>query len=338
MPELESVITGAIESAGLDIGDGGGDSNDVVQDAAPVDESPIETTEDDAPVVDAAADGDEGKPAGETPVEGAVVEGQQARRAGPIPFEKHKTILENARTQHEAEIAPLREQVSRLSSELETFQEERTAYGLADSNPDLFVKVMLEDPKIGALIRQTLGTVAPAAAAEKVEPKADVLNDDGTVGYSPEAMQRIIEQQAVTLQEKFNAMLQEKFGLVEPLVQEHQAGKAFEAARVKMSSVVEDARNTWPGFKDNESEIKAFLGAKGNERVTLEQAYRKVVMPKFQSTEDQIRAKVLKELEGREAAVQSVRTPQQRATRTEGGKRSTEDIIRASIADKGLSI
>lgn len=337
MPELESVISGAIESAGLEIGDGAGDSNDVVQDDAPVDESPVGDADGDAPAVDAAADGDEGKPAGETPVEGAVVEGQQGRKAGPIPFDKHKTILENARTQHEAEIAPLREQVSRLSSELETFQEERTAYGLADSNPDLFVKVMLEDPKIGALIRQTLGTAAPAAQ-EKVEPKADVLNDDGTVGYSPEAMQRIIEQQAVTLQEKFNAMLQEKFGLVEPLVQEHQAGKAFEAARVKMSSVVEDARNTWPGFKDNESEIKAFLGAKGNERVTLEQAYRKVVMPKFQSTEDQIRAKVLKELEGREAAVQSVRTPTPRAPRPEGGKRSTEDIIRQSIADKGLAI
>ena len=346
MPEgLESVISGAIESAGLEIGDSTVDPSDTASDDTPAVDAAADSG-DDALAGDAAADegtGD-GTPAADAAAE-SVAAADTGKPQGPIPFAQHKKILENART----ETTTLRTENESLKSQLQTYGEERAAYGLADSNPDLFAKVMLEDPKISAAIHKALGTPAAAGpAGEKdtpapaARPKPDRLLDDGSAGYSQEAMDALLaferDSLSSSLTEKFNKLVSEKFGLVEPLVQEHQAGKMFEAARVRMSGVVEDARNTWPGFKDHESEIKAWLAKPENGRATLEEAWRRVAVPKLQQSRDDQRVEILKELEGREAAVQSVNGPRARKAPDKTGPRTTEDVIKQSIANAGLSI
>lgn len=358
MPELESVISGAIASAGLDIGDATSAAGDVSAAAddsgGAADDTGTDDSGDETPAVEASGDeeaADEGAAAaGDTSAEGAVVEGQQGKKAGPIPFEKHKTILENTRkTARDEGRAEAQQEIQTLRSQVETYALERQAYGLADTNPELFAKVMLEDEKVGAAIRKALGSQAPAgqetpaaAGTKRERPKADRLLDDGAAGYSQETLDALLafERDELTAQltEKFNALVQEKFGAIEPLVSEHQAGKAFEAARVRMSSVVEDARTNWPGFKDHESEVKAFLMKPENARMSLEEGYRRVVVPKIQTDRDTMRAEILKELEGREAAVTSVTGPKTKAVADKKGPRSTEQIIRESIAAKGLSI
>jgi hypothetical protein len=130
------------------------------------------------------------------------------------------------------------------------------------------------------------------------------------------------------------AEVEKKFG---PIESEWQAHKRIESLRPVVNAQIEEAR-TWEGFGDNEAEIVQAL--KNDQRLSLEGAYRKVVLPKLKSAWEQektrlvpernkLREEILAEIKSapRSTAVPSVSS---KATPSSGPK-SLEDIITEQI-------
>ena len=94
----------------------------------------------------------------------------------------------------------------------------------------------------------------------------------------------------------------------------------------RIQRTIEEARR-WPQFNENEKEITTAL--RGNNRLSLEAAYRQIVLPKLGASRDQMRKDVLAEIQ---------KAPPTTATRTTAtkpmagpvGEQSIVDIVRAA--------
>ena len=92
---------------------------------------------------------------------------------------------------------------------------------------------------------------------------------------------------------------------------------------------IEEAK-TWPMFNENQDEIVAAL--KANPNLSLEGAYRQIVVPKIVADRSRIKQDVLREAQH---APTSTSVPNRAATKPvapTAGPRSLEDIIKESIA------
>jgi hypothetical protein len=124
-------------------------------------------------------------------------------------------------------------------------------------------------------------------------------------------------------------MFDERFGEVSPLVERHKAEQQWNAALAQQRPVLEKARKSWPKFVEHEKDIRAYINAPGNEQATLHDAYIAVVTPKMQSSEDAMRARILAELNGKQAA--ALKGPQPMARPESSGPRTTEDVVREAM-------
>ncbi len=100
----------------------------------------------------------------------------------------------------------------------------------------------------------------------------------------------------------------------------------------RQRGVLEDARSNWPGFKDHESLIRAEMFKPGNDRMTLDQAYRKVVVPTLAVNKDtlraQIRAEVLADINKARPVATRTATPD--VTVANAAAMTTEQLVRAA--------
>ncbi len=324
MEGLEAVISGAISEA---------ESSGSV---------PADTT----PVVETASEPDAAVEAGSTPevpvdsteaappAEAPAVPTPEKATPGPIPFVKHKQILENARTEAESKVRAEYEQKyawANVPDARETMQ----AFQLAETNKPMFARVILGDPEYRQILTEMLGGAqgAPQSGAQgasqapsdgKIEP--DFQTEDGRGFYSADALQKLLAQQQAQLQQSFD----QRFKQFEPIVQERQQREAFEAAKREHAPYVQNARDSWVGFKENESAIQAkFHENLFTKNYTLESAYREVMQPKWQADRDKMRQEILADLNKKPAA--AIKAPSGPAPVSRGG-RTLEDVIRESIA------
>jgi hypothetical protein len=99
-----------------------------------------------------------------------------------------------------------------------------------------------------------------------------------------------------------------------------QAKQQQAAASVK--AMIDDARQ-WPGFTEHESDILQTL--KSNPKISLDAAYRQVVMPKMQADRNKVREEVLAELKTRPTTTS---IPATTPVTPSNKPRSTSDIAR----------
>ena len=336
MADIEQVIANSIE--GLDSGDSdSGDFGDTGGDTS------VENT----PELSASEEGGEAvaeeteSPIAEAPAL-AEVEDALAKELGinpknknnRIPYHRVQAIIKKAEEKHAAQLA---EREAKLNSfqryESPEFQTALRGWEMLEKNPEQFLGALAQaDPRYAQLLRREEQAAKPQAQpqVDEGEIQPDVLLPDGSLGYSPQAVQRMAAQQARQVAMQVKQELEQAYGPMRNAYETHQQAQALRGqVEQKVASRLREAQ-TWPGFKEHEAEMAEAV-AKDPSITTVEQAYFKVVAPKLAANRDSIRKEVLAELNRKRHAAQGSVAPTSR-TPAASGPRDTEDIIRDAIA------
>ena len=273
------------------------------------------------------------------PVAEAVVEDALATELGlkpgsknnRIPYARVQKILEKQKAEAAKEIAAREERLAKLAKyDSPDFENALESWKIADQDPERFLNALADtDPRYAKLIRQAQAQQAQeqAQAAPQGSIEPDVLLPNGDLGYSPEAVQRMVDQRAQLAIQQMEAKFNEQFG---PMARDYKQAQMMQGAHAKASQRLSVAAQ-WPGFKENQAEIRAAFAADKN--LTLEQAYIKVVTPKMQTSRDEMRKQLIAEINQKPRGAAGAIGGAPRAAVSEG-PRDIEDIIRDSI--KGL--
>lgn len=193
---------------------------------------------------------------------------------GRIRVVDHQAVLTRTRRQHEAAVKELNTKLAGYEAE-ETQNRIRGAM-LAENRPDVFVKhVLMEDPrykqifdsmveeavaKRGAAPAPKTGEATPAASTAPVElPKPDALLPDGTLGYTAETQQKVIEYYLAKEREAHTAEMTKLREELKPVTSRAEAEKNLQAAFDRQKPILENARANWPEFTENQDAIKALM-------------------------------------------------------------------------------
>lgn len=277
-------------------------------------------------------------------------------KKGRIPVSRHQAVLTRERRQAEEKIKAL----EGLRSSADQFNSEPVQTALkvmkiAQDQPEVFVKQILMNhpsykPIFDALLKPAAqpGQAAPTVT-QTVEPPAerpapDVLLPDGTIGYSAKQTQALVEwlgAQERQSRTKERAELEQKLAALQdtlkPVQEAEAARREIGSAMQRMKTLLDDARKNWPAFAAHETAIREELKKPGNERQTLEQAYRAVVIPKLTTDraklEAELRQSILAELNKAKPVTRSGNTGAAVAVAEEDTESSspTEDIVRQSL-------
>jgi hypothetical protein len=325
--DTASIVAGAVEAS------------TTVADTEPIpgDETPeAVASEEPSPGAEASAD--------EPPAEGAVAEPPAPqKRRGPIPFDRHQAVLTKTRNEAKAAQEALQKRIDDLAKyEADDYQNRIRLMDLLEASPDKAVAILKQiDPerfgKLSWAEQQAAAAVAaetPAqGAAEKPQP--DALLPDGTLGYSAEGAQKLLEWRLEQERKGFDQRFEELKKQIAPISEERQAREAFAQSVQRMTPVLENARKNWRKFAENEPAIREYLA--NNKTAGLSDAYIAVVVPKLDeavtTSEATARKKVIEELntKGRATGVIPGKIPAAASSESEGGTKSTADLVRAAL-------
>lgn len=221
-----------------------------------------------------------------------------------IPYSKTVKIIENAKKKWADELgATHKAELDKREADLKGHTEWRTQAEQRMTQMDAVGYIMKNDPKqfskmleqINPEYKNLFAAVAAAAApAAPAKPAPDVKYQDGSVGYSPEQYDKLMQWQHDRAVEAAETRINERFAKEEKARKEEQQKREMSEAREKrVNEQMEDAY-TWDGFKENEKEIVEALAA--NQNLTLEGAYRRVVMPKYKANRDNMRSEVIEDI------------------------------------------
>ena len=316
-------IHAAITSSIAEI-DGAGDNGDVTADPAPA-----ASTSDPTPAAPAAsATAPAAPPADPTkPIIPETIAEGEPKRPGRIPTDRHEKIVAGMRTEHEQALTKVR---AEAEAQLGEARQQLQLLQIADTDPARFLDALVRaDPRYAQLIAQRGGngnghapqpspTAAPVAA-EMPQPNARLA--DGSVGYDLDGLKALMDWNAAQVEQR----VLKQFA---PVLEDHQAREATSAAIGRVTAQVEQAQQ-WDGFNENQKEIAAALRA--DRSLSLEGAYRRVVMSKLKASRDTMRAELLAEINGKPKTVTTTNpsgTPPPTATSDD-----LQSIIRASISN-----
>lgn len=130
---------------------------------------------------------------------------------------------------------------------------------------------------------------APQAPVQDDMPQPDQQLSDGSYVYSMEGLRQLNAWNRDQAKKEALAEAEKRYG---PIESEWQAHKRVEALRPAVNQQIAEAR-TWEGFTDNEAEIVKTL--QDNPRISLEGAYRQVVIPKLKAAWEAEKAKLVPE-------------------------------------------
>lgn len=327
MSDTEQIITAALEDQGLiESTDDGFSEVDASPDLESDESKPEESTE---PPAEAAADSDP------SPEPDALLKDVARKKNNRIPYKRVERIVAKAR--EEAKAAAF--------AEAQALQERYSVYetpeftGLIDSlriaqeNPARFLEALASADRRYAELLQAKREAAQSAqkpSGPNANVGPDVTLPDGSLGYSPEAFDRLLELKLQAAQAALEDRFAQRFG---PIEQKYQQEQLYRGAVDRVQRQIADAE-TWPGFAENKAEITAAI--KADRSLSLDQAYRKVVLPKLAASRDDIRKQVLAEINAKPKASQP-RPSSGSASVTSSGPRDTEDIIKQSLRDRGIA-
>lgn len=295
MADVTSVIEQAVADSGL-------------SDATP--ETPVDT-----PPVEASADADPA-PAPAPPaepteedelssIEKELVTKTPDLAKGRLSVSRHQAVVTRIRRQAEAERKKLEAEFEPLKQySAPDVQERLQAIRLAETHPTVFLRqVLLNDPRYQAEIDKLLSerapkpeAAAPAPDPADEKPKPDRLEADGTLGYSADGAQKLLDWHERHVERKHKADLDALRKEISPVLEKEKHQAAVSEAMTRMRPVLENARATWDGFTEYEADIRAELHKPGNEKMTLHDAYRVVVIPKLRTDRAALEADLRKKI------------------------------------------
>lgn len=245
-------------------------------------------------------------------------------QVGAIPVERVRAILQNARKKAAAETEGRYAWAKDVQPE--QYAQHREILNWLDNDPVAFYKFLDSQLKAHPTYAQALQPARPAAQADP-EPKPDLQLADGTFTYSRDQFNKLFEWRERQLEQRVT----QKFA---PLQDAFDKQARLSSGMAKAQAAIDEAR-TWQGFNENIKDIYSLM--KADKRVTLESAYRRVVVPKLaQSDKDKresLRQEILQELKSKPAA--NTETPGRvtnAAPASYKGK-STEEIMRMVMSE-----
>ena len=298
MPDLSSDISAAVDKAAAGTPAPTSSTPASPPPASPAKPSPstpaaAPVTLPGAPAVPAGTAGQAPKPrsTGAPTTEASGPSASAETPSGEPPRERWDAILENARSKAAAEARQAFAQALGVAPDVEPNR-------LAPH-----IQALLRDP---VAYYQALGTSLARAGALRAEPehpaieppRPDVRAEDGTMVYSAQAMEQLLNYQALQLRDYFE---QKMTGELQPLqemhaqVQQHQMRvQAHEAASADLSEAEQ-----WADFQKYRPQIAEMMAA--DRRVTLWSAYNKLHQSDLKSRDQQLteqaRQSVLSELQ-----------------------------------------
>lgn len=270
-----------------------------------------------------------------------------------IPYSRVKKITANAEKAVEDKWTA---EKSKWDKELTDYKTKVTDFETKFKNVAEFEKVMVNDKlKFLQLLtnipgyREIFERMAGGAPQRQAQPQAEAETEqdprpgpdrelaDGTRVYSDEGLDKLFQWNQRQAIRQAEALVSKKFAPMaseyERLSRERQVREYYEAQIPKVQKQIEDARK-WPLFNENEAKIVEALAA--NQSLSLDGAYRQVVLPQLQDqatkqpSREEIRAELLKELQKAPVST-SASVAQTKPVVHKPGSRSMEAIIEEAI-------
>lgn len=349
---IESVIEGSIAAASDEgiVSDGGADPVDVVT------EPVVEGAD---PVVEPVAETDEVAKYLESEGIKAQVEGKRENR---IPYSRVTAMIKKREQKildaHKAELEktstpfnPMVEAAKRAGIEPSVYAQNLLAMErLAQTDPDRYIQVLAAvSPAFKKFIREhPEGAVTkPAVADTDPKPAPDAKYADGSVGYSAEGFEKVLQwQQRQTekvVTERLEKQIAERFG---PMEQRYKS----EQEQAKLAPIVQgridEAYRVWgkDNINANAAAINKLLadndGQMGRPFMDFPTAVQQIMVPTLQPNRERMRAELLAEINktsaGRAAAATRAVPAMKSGADDPAVPRSMEDLIRDSLRAAGI--
>lgn len=357
--DLEDVITSSLEDAVADPVEDATDDVEVAADPdpAPTEETPPEVTEEatDPSTNEVPSPGAKPEEEDEFAKKFGIPAKADSGRENRIPHSRVQKIV--AKAEKEAIAKATKDLETKFAPQLSEAQAKVTDYEGRLGKVAQFEEIMVNSPQehLGMLARipaykdffdfvksaldlqQNGGNAAPVAPVAETMPQPDQKLEDGTMVYSMDGLQKLLDWQAKNVEDRVTKNYESRLGEVTsqyaPILREREAAQHMAALVPQVQKQIDEAR-TWPQFNENEADIVKALN--DDQALSLEGAYRKVVFPKIVSSRDTMRASILDEIRKTPGSTSSV--PQRAATKptqAPSGPRSLEDVIAESIAAAG---
>lgn len=225
---------------------------------------------------------------------------------GPIPFDVHTRSMENARAKERATVEQEYQQkyghpqvVERAVDWFRHAANDRVGF-LSQVINEAMADPQLA-PQVASLVGRTLGnTRQPARAGNghaptgDSPPPPDFQDGQGNQFYSARAQQARDEWLMAKMREDILGEVAPNLETVQQMQQERQLEQQRQVVQHEMLGHLNEARTTWPQFREHEAEIKAALarapltgGHPAEEAVLLQRIYRQIVGPKLDAIQQQ---------------------------------------------------
>lgn len=225
-------------------------------------------------------------------------------RTNRIPHNRVRVMVDNA----------VRKATTAISSELTALKPRVQDYEARLTKVGQIEHVMFNDaPQMLSILRtipgyeQLLGTAAaPAAATPAVSeqpPAPDYTAPDGSKGYTPEGLQKLLDWNADRATARATAAAEERLGKrFQPIERREQALAQQQALTTKVSTTLTEAAKM-PHFAENQGEILKVLAAdseqaktSGRYQLNLMSAYHQVVFGRLTTDRQKVREELIQEL------------------------------------------
>lgn len=257
-------------------------------------------------------------------------------RENRIPHSKVVKIIENGINQGKGHFG---EKFKAVETERNTYKADLDEmYADVRGDPRAFLeKLAQHDPRYKTLLEPAApATVEPQAAPLADMPAPDITLQDGSRTYSIDGLKKLLEWNTGHVKAQLMPELDAKLKpWQEREKAEHarvEAEKAAGAVRERTQSQIAEAQ-TWPSFKDHEADILKALqedstkahAEKRRPTLSLEGAYRQVVMAKLSADRNKMREEILKETSHAAKASPAVPRAGQEVPRAPG-RTTTADV------------
>lgn len=271
-------------------------------------------------------------------------------RENRIPYSRVKKIAQkavrDARKEWEAELTPKQQE----------YETKVKSYEDRLSKVDQFERVMVNEPQkflemlstipayqqffqaVEEAFTRASQTGEPQQSQEVGDdmPQPDQQLSDGSMVYSMNGLKALLAWQANQVENRVTKQVESRY---KPIESEWQAQQRINSLKPVVNAQIAEAR-TWKGFNENEAEIVEAL--RNDQRLSLEGAYRKIVLPKLEKAWEEERAKMvpdrnkmreelLAELKGAPRSTSVPAGSKSSISAPPSGPRSLEEVIAESI-------
>src|ERR1035437_4885917 len=275
---------------------------------------------------------------------------EDGQRENRLPYSRVKKIVENSRTkltagfttqlaERDAKVTAAEAKVANMAAidNLISTDPDRYIGMLAALHPDKYKKFL----DTGFTGKPAPPPVSPPVVLTTPRPTPDLKYEDGSLGYSPQQHEKLLDWIAADAENKAyardDAEMTKRFG---PLEQKYKIEQTNAALMPGVQAQLEWGKQTWgklfeDDYKlDSKSEVLAYM--RTHKGIPFEAVLSAVLLPKVQADRTRMRAEILTEINARPRAAARSTPAATTTTPAVTGARDPEDVIRDAISAAGL--